>query len=171
MSGLRLLLAPVFIWLYFRPGWGAAVIFALCGLTDLLDGYLARRWDARSDLGRVLDPLSDKVLTVSALACFAVSGRLNRALAAVMICTELLILFGGVCLLCLSVVPQAQFAGKAAAAAITVAVWSGLLFPAWQGLRYFMFVSLTLTAFALGTYALQTLKILGMFLTMDKKKI
>jgi cardiolipin synthase len=47
--------------------WMALVIFALAGITDFLDGYLARAWDQQSMLGRMLDPIADKLLVGAAL--------------------------------------------------------------------------------------------------------
>ncbi len=56
-----------------RPGLldVAAVIFIVAALTDILDGYLARRWGQVTALGRVLDPLVDKVLVCGAFILFA----------------------------------------------------------------------------------------------------
>ena len=45
----------------------AAILFGVCAWTDVLDGWLARRWRAESVLGRVLDPIADKILVVTAL--------------------------------------------------------------------------------------------------------
>ena len=72
---LRILLVPVLVLLISR---GAAVA-ALCtffaaGLTDLLDGWIARRWGQQSELGMTLDPLADKFLLISALLVLSLSG-------------------------------------------------------------------------------------------------
>ena len=63
LSLLRILMIPVFVWLYCAKKayhWSAAVVVAT-GLTDVLDGLLARRLHMESNLGRVLDPLADKL--------------------------------------------------------------------------------------------------------------
>lgn len=70
---LRILLVPFFIAvvLYYVNGGGevyrllAVLSFALCASTDALDGYIARRYHQRSELGTILDPLADKLLLVS----------------------------------------------------------------------------------------------------------
>ncbi len=69
---LRLLLAPVVVMsiLYGRFGW-ALVALLVAGVTDLLDGALARRRQERSRLGALLDPIADKVLIVSAVVALA----------------------------------------------------------------------------------------------------
>ncbi len=73
LTVLRVLLIPVFLWLAFfnRTGdhiaW-ALLVFAIAAFTDFLDGYLARKWNAISDFGKIADPLADKLLVLSALA-------------------------------------------------------------------------------------------------------
>ena len=75
ISLLRLLLVMpvVFLLLEHLYGW-ALVLFAIAGISDGLDGYLAKRFGWRSRLGGILDPLADKVLLV---ACFLVLGTLS----------------------------------------------------------------------------------------------
>jgi cardiolipin synthase len=63
LSFLRLLGVPLFLWLVLGPhadGWALAVL-AASGITDYLDGYLARRLDQASPLGQVLDPVADRL--------------------------------------------------------------------------------------------------------------
>jgi len=68
---LRFLLAPILVTLLLTPGLYhgplAALVIAVASLTDWLDGHLARRWSAESNLGRLLDPIADKLILVSAL--------------------------------------------------------------------------------------------------------
>jgi cardiolipin synthase len=72
----------------------ACLLFALASLTDWLDGYLARRHKAQSDLGRMLDPIADKLLVGASLMAMAGFGRLpyHGIYAAIMIlCREMLV--------------------------------------------------------------------------------
>ena len=53
----------------------AFVIFVVAGLTDMVDGAIARRLNVASRFGRMLDPLADKVLVCGAFICFAIIGE------------------------------------------------------------------------------------------------
>jgi CDP-diacylglycerol--glycerol-3-phosphate 3-phosphatidyltransferase len=71
LTGLRIILIPVIVGLFYLPyGWGdkaAGLMFALAGVTDLLDGYIARRTGTVSPLGAFLDPVADKLIVATAL--------------------------------------------------------------------------------------------------------
>ena len=68
----RIIAVPALVaCLFFLKGdvarWSAFVLFVLAGLTDWLDGYLARIWEQQSTLGRMLDPIADKLLVGAVL--------------------------------------------------------------------------------------------------------
>ena len=66
ISVLRLLLVPFTVWLIISEAYGAAFLtFMAAGISDGIDGYLARRFDWRTRLGAYLDPLADKTLLVA----------------------------------------------------------------------------------------------------------
>lgn len=62
----RILLVPLTVWLIISDAYGLAFLaFVAAGVSDGIDGYLARRWNQRTELGAHLDPLADKALLVS----------------------------------------------------------------------------------------------------------
>jgi cardiolipin synthase len=74
LSTARLLGVPLFLWLILRPEFGgpksdlwALLVLALSGVSDYLDGMLARRWNQISSLGRILDPAADRLYILSTL--------------------------------------------------------------------------------------------------------
>ncbi len=75
LTVLRILLVPVLVLLILKGAAIAALFtFVAAGLTDLLDGWIARRWRQQSELGMALDPLADKFLLVSALLVLSLPG-------------------------------------------------------------------------------------------------
>jgi cardiolipin synthase len=70
ISVLRLLCVPLFLWLLWKPDparRAAAVLLAVLGATDWIDGWIARHYDQGSELGKILDPTADRVLLVAAV--------------------------------------------------------------------------------------------------------
>ncbi len=67
LSLLRILAVPFFaIAVWYGHLWEACALFAAAGVTDLLDGFIARRFNQKSDLGALLDPAADKLLMTTA---------------------------------------------------------------------------------------------------------
>lgn len=80
---VRILLAPLFIWMLLADAghdgalrWAAAALFIVAIATDWIDGAIARRHNLVTDLGKLLDPIADKVLTGGALVCLSILGEL-----------------------------------------------------------------------------------------------
>jgi len=78
LTFLRIILTPVFLYLFWQDGLtalvAAIVVFTIAALSDTFDGYFARRYGVVSDLGAFLDPIADKFLIGSVLAAFALKG-------------------------------------------------------------------------------------------------
>ena len=99
LSCIRILLVGVFIYLYFLdyPNnivW-ALLIFLAAGATDVIDGYLARRNNWVTDLGKILDPLADKMMQCAVLICMMIKNLLPAWLVIPFIFKEVVILIGG----------------------------------------------------------------------------
>ncbi|KAI9697927.1 MAG: hypothetical protein M1836_004279 [Candelina mexicana] len=82
----RLLAAPVvgYLVLHDYHIW-AVCLFAYAGITDLVDGYIARRWNLQTIVGTVIDPMADKTLMTILTVCLAVKGALPVWLAAIIL--------------------------------------------------------------------------------------
>jgi cardiolipin synthase len=76
----RILVVPVFVAAFFVPGdfgrWIVFALFCLAGLTDAVDGMIARKLNAESAFGRMLDPIADKLIVSAALLMLAADGTI-----------------------------------------------------------------------------------------------
>ena len=131
----RVLLVPLFVFLVEKhPVWGC-LTFVLASLTDLLDGYLARRSRQVTKLGIILDPIADKVLVITALIVLVDLSLVPAGIAIVIIVREFLVT--GLRLVALSrdLVMPAETGGKyktgfqIAAIIIFLVSYSGILGP------------------------------------------
>jgi len=92
---LRILMVyPVAHWILVGRYPAVMALFAVAAFTDALDGFLAKRFGWTSELGKVLDPLADKLLLVTVFVCLSVTGLVPWWLTAVVILRDLVILFG-----------------------------------------------------------------------------
>ena len=132
LTAFRILMVPVFVWLYcgLEKRVLAAAALGVSAISDILDGYIARHFHMESNLGRVLDPLADKVM--QAAMCLMLLGRYPIML--------WVLIFFGVKELALAamgyaymkrtgIVNSARWYGKAATAVLFAAVGIHLL---WQ---------------------------------------
>jgi len=80
----RILAIPLIIAVYFSDigfrSWICVILFTLAGISDALDGYLARKWNQTSKLGAFLDPVADKLLVCIMLVLVATNGALHSQL-------------------------------------------------------------------------------------------
>ena len=77
---MRLCMIPLIIWLYCTQKNYAltAVVLVLSGLTDMVDGYIARRFNMVTDLGKALDPVADKLTQASVMFCLLSRFRMEK---------------------------------------------------------------------------------------------
>ena len=99
LSIIRILLVGVFICLFFldypRNLPYALLVFVLAGVTDVVDGFLARKFNWISNLGKVLDPLADKLMQCTVLICMLIKSLIPAWLVIPFILKEVLMLLGG----------------------------------------------------------------------------
>ncbi len=130
----RIILAPLFFLSYFLPDWTGSyesisallilAIFAGIEISDFLDGYIARKYNMVSDLGKVLDPFADVLSRITYFLCFAFSGLMPVWLLLIIIYRELGITFLRMMMMGKGIVVAASVWGKLKA--VTYAV-SGVL--------------------------------------------
>ena len=91
----RLLLVPLTVWLIISEAYGAAfAAFMVAGISDGVDGYLARRLNQRSELGAYLDPVADKALLVSVYVTLGLAKDIPAWLVIMVVSRDLLIVGG-----------------------------------------------------------------------------
>ena len=103
LSVLRMLLIPVFVWRYAgasAPGdyLVCGVILVVSGITDIMDGLIARRWRLTTDLGKVLDPMADKLTQFTVAIVIALEHPWMWPLPALLAVKDLSLCLGGVVL-------------------------------------------------------------------------
>jgi cardiolipin synthase len=125
ISFIRLALIPVFIWVVFGAreyGW-AGILLGVIGATDWIDGFLARRLNQVTELGKFLDPLADRIAVVVAVVAGLVISVLPAWFAIALIVRELVIGIGAVYGWRNGVTKlDVRFLGKAATLALYVSV-------------------------------------------------
>ena len=98
-SLLRLCMVPLYVIVYFSGMKNAhllaLLVYALATFTDFLDGYLARKNNCITNLGKVLDPLGDKMLTTAVLVCLLIDGIIPGWIVLIIVAKEVLMGLGG----------------------------------------------------------------------------
>jgi len=91
----RLLSVPVLVWLILAGQFAAAFwMFVLAGISDAVDGFIAKRFDMRTQIGALLDPVADKTLLVSTYVTLGVAGQLPTWLVILVVSRDLMIVGG-----------------------------------------------------------------------------
>ncbi len=91
----RILLVPIVVWaIASGTMWIAFVLFVGAGVSDAVDGYLAKRFNMTTELGAYLDPLADKALIVSIYLTLGINGAIPRWLVILVVSRDILIVGG-----------------------------------------------------------------------------
>ncbi len=132
LSFLRICLIPVIIWLYLVKDnsiWaGFALIFS--GVTDVLDGYIARRFQMISDFGKVLDPVADKLTQAAILICLSIRFPLMIIPFVLLLARDIYMGISGLLVIRRTgLVMGAEWHGKAATSLLFVTMIIHIFFP------------------------------------------
>lgn len=115
LSALRLAMVPLIVWLYWKAEnyHGAVMVLLVSGLTDIVDGFIARKFDMVSDLGKVLDPTADKLTQFAVLLCLLIRYEWMRVLIGVFVINEIcMIVMGWLAIKKKDLVNSAKWYGK-----------------------------------------------------------
>jgi CDP-diacylglycerol--glycerol-3-phosphate 3-phosphatidyltransferase len=155
----RFCLIPVFIALILESdggySWPAAIVFAIAGVTDQVDGYLARRWHVESTFGKFADPLADRLMIDAAVILLLHAGRLPW-LALIIPARDLVTLVGTPIMLGRGYEFQVNLIGKAATWLLYASL--GFIMVTHEGTQWPLWLfwsGLVLGLIALGEYALK----------------
>jgi cardiolipin synthase (CMP-forming) len=116
ISIIRLLLIPVFVWLLLGRDDRRAAVLLLAGLgaTDWIDGYIARHFDQGSTLGKIIDPVADRLLLATGIGAILIDGSVPRWLGLLVVGREVLVSVAVVIIAALGARRiDVQWAGKA----------------------------------------------------------
>ena len=160
LSVFRICLVPVFAIVYFTDTneikYYAILVYAIAGLSDFLDGFIARKFNAQSKLGKLLDPLGDKLMTFTVLICITITSTESRlfliSAALVFFIKEILMGIGGLVLHKKAHVelPPANFIGKSSTFVFYAVFIAIMLF----NIPHFVVVILVYVAIGLALIAL-----------------
>jgi len=159
LSLLRLILVPVFAIVFFSDINGAYLIagfiFLFAGVTDVLDGHIARKYNQITKLGRIIDPLADKLMQVTAFVCMTIAGMIPAWVILILIAKEATMLIGGAIMLKrANDVPPSNVFGKAASAVFYFITLLIIAFPIPELVSKIMLLcALALSVLALVIYA------------------
>ncbi len=100
LSFIRILMIPAIVVIYFSSVknhyiWSALLVL-LSGLTDMVDGFIARRFNMISDVGKILDPIADKLTQFTVVVCLSINHPILIPVVAVIFLKELFMLIGAV---------------------------------------------------------------------------
>src|SRR5262245_49426164 len=149
----RLALIPVFVVLMVRaghePSWPAGIVFAIAGITDQVDGFLARRWHVESRFGKLADPLADRLMIDAAVILLVVYDRLPWAGLIIIVGRDILLLAGSSFLAPRGLDVEVNAVGKAATWILYAAIAFRIVTePSTQWPLYLFWVGLALALVA-----------------------
>ena len=97
LTVLRMVLVPFFVATLLLSQnneslkWVALVLFVVASLTDFADGYIARKYNLITNFGKFMDPLADKILTISGMICLIELGRIPSWIVVIIVAREFII--------------------------------------------------------------------------------
>lgn len=164
LTMIRLALIPVFVAMFIAGQDKLALaVFIIASATDLLDGYLARKHNQITDFGKLMDPLADKLMVITALICQGVTGTFPWPAIVIVMIKELVMIVGAAYMLEHNIVVYSNLRGKAAQfsfiLALVLSFWhqefAAIAFPLD---RVILWIAVVLALIALVDYSVDAYK-------------
>lgn len=155
---LRMALLPVVVW-RFRLGdsRGALAVYLLAMLTDAVDGFIARRFDQITALGKLLDPIADKLSLLTLLGLFVADGQIPAWLLWIILIKEAILIAGGAVALHQGIVVYAMPIGKVTTVAFILSMVARFLARR-QAADFLLGISVVLSLLSLLWYSISLLR-------------
>jgi len=168
LSVFRICLVPVFAVVYFSDDgdikYYAILVYAIAGLSDFLDGFFARRLEAQSSLGKLLDPLGDKLMTFTVMTCITITRPILIWAVVVFFIKEALMGIGGLIIHKKAHIelPPANFIGKSSTVVFFIVCVTLLIFSKLSNTVAIALISIaiSLALMALTSYIISYIKIM-----------
>lgn len=127
---IRLCLIPVFCYfLWNNNDLVAGIVFIIAALSDVVDGYLARKLNAISNFGKLADPFADKIMQISAIILLFLLGRLKAWIMIVLFAKDFILMLGGLLYkLIYNITVSSRWFGKISALTLNVIIAVSILF-------------------------------------------
>ncbi len=124
LTMIRMALIPVYwvVMMVYKLNYWALAVFVTAACTDMLDGFLARKYHQITDFGKLMDPLADKLMTLSVMATLLLRGIISWEPLALLALKEFIMLLGGVLLYKRKIVVHSLFIGKFAQTCLCVSL-------------------------------------------------
>ncbi len=152
LSGLRLIMIGIFVYFFAADNYeNALIVYATAVFTDILDGFLARKFNWITNVGKVLDPLADKLMLITVLLCFYLEGWLPLFLFIIVAAKETLMIAGGAFLWKKNIVVYSDKFGKTVTILFNLGIAATLFSNFWGWIEpWNMVILLVAAAVALG---------------------
>lgn len=169
LTVLRIILVPIYLYLFYTSGGNhlfyAGTVFIIAGITDILDGYIARKYDQSTDIGAALDPLADKLMTFAVLISFTSAKLIPSWILKILGFKEIVMITGGFILYLFKgnqVLPSNKF-GKVATISFYMAILSVVFKAPYIFVKALFIVTVSLNLIAFINY-------LTIYLSMRNKE-
>lgn len=131
LTTVRLVIIPFFAYfmLFKENFWLSAGLFLFSGITDVVDGWIARKFNMITDVGSVYDPLVDKLMQITAVVCMAIKGIVPFWVICFVAVKEISMIIVGLVLYVKKIVVHSNWYGKAATVFFYAVIFVLIVFP------------------------------------------